>query len=317
VLSGARPIGTEVCERVHRAIEQLDYQPSYAAGALAGGRSKAIALVVPDGDFALTATYGEFINGTAMGAQEAGYHLLLHTAADSAVEEMRQLHGSGVIAGVVLMEIRLRDSRVKTLREAGVPLVLIGRTANPVDLDFVDRDFVHDSRLAVDHLHALGHRRIALVNEQRPRGHAKLGVDERFSQGIHERSAELGMTVQEVFFPNRPEAGQDALAAVLALRPRVTAVLTLGDLLSLGFISATHQRGIDVPHDLSVIALAGVGPNVGLTSPPLTTVSIPDRLLGEAAAQALIRRLSDPDAELTQSLWTGTLTVRGTTARRK
>ncbi|MEK8110214.1 hypothetical protein NKG94_49670 [Micromonospora sp. M12] len=69
-----------------------------------------------------------------------------------------------MLDGVVLMEVQLADERVTVLQEAGVPLVLIGRTGDTSTLSYVDIDFDQTVREAVAHLVGLGHRQIVYVN---------------------------------------------------------------------------------------------------------------------------------------------------------
>lgn len=69
-----------------------------------------------------------------------------------------------MLDGAVLMEVQVEDGRVAALQEAGVPLVLIGRTGDTTGLSYVDIDFEQTVREAVDHLVGLGHRRIVYVN---------------------------------------------------------------------------------------------------------------------------------------------------------
>ena len=85
------------------------------------------------------------------------------------------LTSNGLVDGVLLMEVCLDDDRVEALSTAGRPLAMIGRTADPSSLAHVDIDFEQTLNDAVDHLHQLGHHRIAFVNHDRSEHEAGYG----------------------------------------------------------------------------------------------------------------------------------------------
>ena len=70
------------------------------------------------------------------------------------------LVGQGLVDGLVLMEVQMEDQRVQMLTEHKMPFTLIGRTRDHAGLYCVDIDFDTSIELAIEHLVALGHRRI-------------------------------------------------------------------------------------------------------------------------------------------------------------
>ena len=82
-LSGERTISDETRKKVLKAVAQLDYRPNFAAGALAGGKSKTIALVSPSGEFGIALIALEYINGAGEAARARGYHLVIWPSQES------------------------------------------------------------------------------------------------------------------------------------------------------------------------------------------------------------------------------------------
>src|ERR1700742_1020723 len=148
-LTGARPISAATRERIQHAMEDLGYTPNAFARGLKSKRSRIIALLFPRDGRDLGLSTFEYILGASDHAQELGYHLLLWTTEAEALDELGQLARQGLVDGALLMEVRLRDQRLEVLSESGLPFAMIGRTADPVGVDFADTNFDQCARVAV------------------------------------------------------------------------------------------------------------------------------------------------------------------------
>jgi LacI family transcriptional regulator len=95
--------------------------------------------------------------------------------------------------------------------------------------------------------------------------------------------------------------------------PDVTAIVAANDLLALGCYDVLAERGLRCPQDLSVVGFNDM-PFADRFDPPLTTVRIPHREIGSAAAELLLERLGDGDAEAPQVRLQPTFVARGSTA---
>ena len=313
-LTGKRSISEETKKRVLKAVRELDYHPNFAAGLLAGGKSKSLAMLFPTGEAGISPSALDYFTGAANGARECGYHLLLWPSEETEMQEIQGFVNSGLVAGVLLMEITLNDERVETLFGAGIPITLIGRTADNRNLNYVDRDFVKVANIAVEYLHSLGHRHVAFINTARSRGVANLGNDIRFHEAITTRAQEMNMTAVELLAENKASAGREALLMLCEIYPEVTAVMGLNDLSTFGFMSAAAEFEVKIPEHLSLMSLSSSPSQTTMSWPPLTTINSPSHRMGRDAARILIDQLNNPKHEVQQHLWVGDLEVRGTTA---
>lgn len=315
-LSGERPVKPETRARILAAVAELNYVPHFAAGALAGKRSKAIALLFAGSELAISPVALEYVTGAANAARARGYHLILWPSDETALADVKRFSLSGLLAGVLLMEIRLEDQRVEALQELNIPITLIGRTKNTGEIPFVDRDFSAVAKAATSYLADLGHKKIGLLTQRRGKDELVLGVDSRFKSEVLTAAKSESFEICELSVENSAQAGREACAALHENHPDATALVALPDLATMGFLSAAQELGIRIPHDFSVLALNTPDNQVGLTWPPLCTVTIPANEMGRAAADILIDQL---EAEQTQSriqqLWAGELSIRGTTAK--
>jgi DNA-binding LacI/PurR family transcriptional regulator len=192
-LSGKRAISEPTRRRVFAAMSALDFHPHASGRALASRRTRAIALLFPALAKGLSEMRLEFVTSAAEAAAERGYSFLLSTSPADDADVLRLLR-SGLVDGLILMEIKLRDSRVDLLRDRGYPFALIGHCERNDGLSFVDLDFADAIERAVRHLAELGHRRIAFVNAASGLLDVGYGPTARSLAGFERVVAELGLT---------------------------------------------------------------------------------------------------------------------------
>jgi DNA-binding LacI/PurR family transcriptional regulator len=316
VLSGTRSISEETRKKVLSAIKELDYRPNHAAGSLAGGRSKIIAFIVPSGKSGMSPSFVEYISGVSNAVRERGYHLTIYNNNEITPKEIYHFYQSGVLDGVVLMEIEYNDKRVEFLTSRHVPLVLIGRTGKDDKLSFVDRDFETDGEAAVNYLSKLGHTSIALIRVRRSEKDTGISADIRFFESIKKACKQLGVTLWDRYSENSAAAGRETFIKLRNEHPEISAAITLGDYLTFAFVNAANEFGIKVPKDYSILALAIPDISIELTWPALTTLTVKDEELGYNAGKILLDRLENESEESVHQLWRGELVERGTTAKK-
>jgi DNA-binding LacI/PurR family transcriptional regulator len=305
-LSGKRTVSEETRIRIQEAIKELGFQPHAAARALASRSSTTISLFFPATRDDVQLESHIFMAGVAEATGEAGYSLLVSTAAKDPDDIAAALE-TGRADGVILMEVAMQDQRVERLRTGDHPFSLIGRCEDLEGVSYVDFDFEHAVRLALGHLAELGHRNVALVN----RAPTLAGVDygpairtrTAFEQGCQELSLEGGGVVCD--------SSGDAYARVrgfLEGAPQCTAAITLSVTFA-PLLAVLRDLGRTVPGDFSVVAI--VASQVAeLVTPPLTTVDLPAFEMGRLGSEILIRRLERHDDPPLQVVLRGELRVR-------
>ena len=99
---------------------------------------------------------------------QAGYAFVLLTQPDREGETLDPFFYSGLLDGVILFQVRRHDPRIEALKDAGLPFVLIGQTADNTGLAYVDIDIIAAMTWCVSHLAELGHRHIACLHQDDP-----------------------------------------------------------------------------------------------------------------------------------------------------
>jgi len=310
-------------EHVRAVAAELGYEPSPSARALSSGRTRMVALVVPD---VTNPYYFGIVRGTAARLRAAGYvHVLVDTeesvdAEDRALRALRPTVDGAVLAASRLDDARLqrwaRDLRLVTLNRP-----LPGGAGRGVLVDTAG-----GSVRALEHLAALGHRCVAYAA-----GPPTSWSDQRRRAALRTAARRLGveLVVLGPFAPVR-EAGADAADAVLAARvptarvptarvptarvptARVTAVLAFDDLLAFGMLDRFAARDVDVPGDVSVVGCDDVF-GADLVRPGLTTVAAPIERVGALAADLLLARIEGQDPPPLRQVPTR-LVIRGSTS---
>lgn len=291
-LSNARPVSAATRARIEQAMRDLGYQPNLVARSLARRRSNTLALTFPTSENALGGTAMGFVAAAADRAREHGYHLVLWPFPAESADEVRDLATQGLADGVILMEVRLEDARVRALSEAGVPFAMIGRTAEHEGLPFVDIDFEATTEQAVATLHALGHRAIGFLNHSESSRLAGYGPTVRAQAGYDAAMRRRGLVPVSTHARENAPGGRTAVTDLFAHEPRMTALVAMNEDATFGAMAELRQRGYDIPTDFSVLSIVS-SPGVGeKTIPVLTTMRAPGAELGRLAVDSLLSQLA-------------------------
>jgi DNA-binding LacI/PurR family transcriptional regulator len=289
ILSGVPvriPVSDETRDRVLAIATELGYRPHPSARALRGAPTMLLGAVVRD---ITDAFFSSAIAALAAAARERGYSLVLGDARSKAAEalaltavlEERQCDAI-VLVGDLRDEPRLFDD----LRGARIRVVALWHGSERPGRPFptVGVDNRAGVRLAMSHLTAVGHRRIAFV------GADSLGdMQERLS-AYREYSAMTGFPPMKQYIrivPNRLSSGDRALTALLQAEPRPTAVIAANDTLALGLIHAAWEHGVAIPDELSLVGFDDIS-LAAAAVPPLTTVRMPTAEIVAAGVEIAI-----------------------------
>lgn len=294
----------ETRERVREAMRTLDYRPNSDARALASRRADRIGVLI---DSALEVGPNSTARAVEMAAQRAGYRVTSVMVSDPATSSAHGALQHLVTQGVdALCVIAPRSSSLALVRElhTGVPTLVVTADADETFYT-VAVDQAEGAALAVRHLAALGHRRIAHLagpsdwldaiarSESWAAELRALGLPPA-QRWIGDWTADSGYRV-----------GMDA-------EIDCTAVFAANDQMALGLTHALVERGLDVPGDVSIVGFDDL-PEARHYRPPLTTVRQDFAALGERALEKLVAELRGEEPAR-QSLIAPTLIVRASTA---
>jgi LacI family transcriptional regulator len=299
VFNGYKDVSAATKQRVLDTARELDYAPSAAARTLVKQRSELIGIVLftgvehPDIGHPF---FQEVLVGLKHGLGDSGYDVLLfaseqpHSSRNGKHSYLRRARHHRV-DGVVLWGVDRDDPEVERLLESKIPLIGVDLDVAGERASYVASDNVGGARLAVRHLHELGHRRIATIagpENMRPGADRLLGYRAELQALGVERRAEYERAGD--FYT---ESGEVAMRALLQLAEPPTAVFAAADLMAVGAIKAANDAGLRVPGDLAVVGFDDIQ-LAGLLNPSLTTIRQDKPGLGLAAARALVEQIERP-----------------------
>jgi DNA-binding LacI/PurR family transcriptional regulator len=296
-LSGKRPVSEATRRRIHRVIDELDYRPSATARALAEGRTRTIALVVPPVRQRMSDMQLTFVAGVVEAAARQDLDVLLSPSGAEHDRSFERLVSSRRVDGVIVMEIGLQDRRVTRLQESRIPFVTIGRLADPSATAWVDVDYQDLTGRLVDHLVDLGHRELALINRPQELLDAGYGPARRALAGFTAAVAARGVTGEALCCPDERTAAEAVLLGLLDRRPGTTALVAVNEAALPGIQLALERLGRVIPKDFSMAAVV-VGHWAEDFRPPLTAADVPAVAMASEAVGLLCRRIEDPAAPL-------------------
>jgi DNA-binding LacI/PurR family transcriptional regulator len=290
VLSGNRPISPETRRRVEESIAELGFRPHAGARSIRRQTTNVIAMVLPIMSDGQSRVLMPFVFAILQAARAQGMNLLLLTAEDG-VAEIRNVVGSAMVDGVIVMEIQVHDPRVPVLRSMGRPAVLIGTPEDPADLVHVDFDFAAAGAMCVQHLVDLGHRHIGIFGQSQEIYTLEAGYAVRAKAGTLEALAARGLG--GVFTPAEANhAGvAKALEDLFGQDPALTALIVYNEQALPLVLDRLAQLGRHVPGDMSILAICPDEQAERLV-PAVSAVAFPAAELGALAFERLAGLIS-------------------------
>lgn len=288
-LRGLPNVAPGTRERVQKVARELRYRPDPSASRLATGRTNAVAMAVPVLD---SWYFAQVMAGAEAVLSHAGYDLLLFSI-DSDQTRRRVLSGPLVkrADGLILVDLRVPPDESDELAAFGVKVVTIGFEVDGASMVAVNDRWI--GRTAVEHLLGLGHRRIALMAGL-PDDPMRFAVPEHRREGYVAALAAEGVEPRddyEVSGNFSVAGGQEAMERLLDLPEPPTAVFAMSDEMAFGAMRAVWDRGLRVPHDISVI---GVDDHDFSHVIELTTIQQEVGEHGAVAARMMLEHLHDP-----------------------
>lgn len=304
-------VNPQTADRVLKAADELGYRPNRIARGLKTSRSHTIGVLIPD---ITNPLFPPILRGIEDRLDAAGYtSLIVNTDNDPARERvyLEAMRGRQV-DGFISATARLDRELLAEMAGAGTPLVLVNRSLEDGSVAAVAVDDRRGIGLAVEHVVALGHERIGHVA-----GPQNLSTGHRRHLGFVQamRAAGLRAPAKRVRFAAyfTEDEGARSAGELLDGATDLTAIVAANDLLAIGCYDALESRGLRCPDDISIVGFNDM-PFVDRLRPPLTSVRVPQREIGQAAADLLLERLSGADEPARETLLEPTLSVRDSTA---
>ena len=296
-----------------RAAAALNYYPNSHARTLVSGRSRLLGLIVSD---ITNPFFPELVHSFEALATQHQYDLIITSTGYQTARMTgcvrRMLERK--VDGVAIMTSEMDLGLIKELARRGVPLVFMDVGRVGPRMSHVLIDYAHGIRQAVDHVAALGHKRVGFITGPLDL-HSARTRRQAFLDGLRARGLRpYPKLIREG--THTAEGGQHAMAALLRAGRPPTAVVCSNDWTAIGALHAIDAAGLRVPGDVSVVGFDDI-PLASYTSPPLTSVRMSAGDVGSTAFDALFRLMGGDRLEGDVYQVPTTLVVRKSTGRPK
>ncbi len=274
-------------QRVLSAISRLDYRPNTLARGLVSGKTRSLAVVIPQ---ITDPFYPEFVQGVESVARAQEYHVFLSHTDDDPAQEYHTLEALAgkQVEGVILCGTRLNDAQLLQANALHTLVVITNRPPRTVPTIHVQEA---EGLFAVtSHLIALGHHHIGHIARLQHGRSARL---EGYQQAIAAHGLAANPQATVAVNVAHIESGRAAARRLLAQCPAVTAITCYNDLTAIGAMQACQMLGRQVPTDIAVVGFDDLT-LAELVSPALTTVHVARHRLGQMAGELLLQLRADP-----------------------
>ncbi|MCG5218192.1 LacI family DNA-binding transcriptional regulator [Streptosporangium sp. KLBMP 9127] len=296
VLNGL-PTREETVRKVLAAANELGYVPNSVARSLKSRRTNQVAFAMADIG---NPVYLAMIREIQPVLKAAGYRLVLHSTDADVGDEIDVLRSLGerYVDGLIMIPLRVTAELVTAITVARAPVVVIGSVPEGTAVDNVRTDSRSGLRLAMEHLHALGRRRIGFLNGPpdtvpgAARGAAYIATLAALGLPYDPRLVEVG----DFYRLEGAQAAERLLARLAADggAPGLDALMCANDLIALGALDVLRRAGLRVPEDVAVAGMDDVD-LAAAAWPAVTSVSLGSAERGKAAAELLLDRLENGD----------------------
>jgi DNA-binding LacI/PurR family transcriptional regulator len=301
----SRAIPEPTRQRIQVAAQALNYRPNFLARSLRKRRTYTVGLIIEEiGD-----AYGSMvISGVEAHLRQHNYFFLtvIHRHDAAMLREHSHLLLERGVEGFITVDTSLTEPLpLPTVSVAG------HRTLKGVTNIVLDQE--RGARVALEHLFALGHRKIAFM-----KGQPSSSDSEDRWKAVCKVARQLGLPMDSDLVVNlefddpSPQLGYPYAKQLLARKKPFTALFAYNDISAIGAIRAIQEQGLRIPEDVSVVGFDDI-PWAAFHTPSLTTVRQPLGKMGQMAAEALIQKIEHGGEHSSEIAVEPTLVVREST----
>lgn len=316
VFNNSPKVTSETRDRVISVAHRLNYQPHAFAQALARKRSNTLSAIIP---FFTNYFFIEVLKGVQESLSSIGYDLIIHGANNR--EQLEEYLGrsmkKGRADGTLIFSLPLPDSVAEEFLRKDLPLILVD-SYHP-SFDSIRIDNHEGTRIAVEHLIALGHRQIGMINANV----CSVPAQERLIS-FRATLSRHGIPADERFIRNSDSSQNDGFSRDAGYRDMKillesgvklpAAFFVSSDIQAVGVQAALREHGLSVPGDVAMVSFDNIEISKYFG---LTTMSQPMYKMGELAVKKMFERINNVHGEVTSVNFTPSLIVRSSCGANK
>lgn len=282
VLNNVSVVKTSTRVRVMKAIRELKYHPNLHARSLAGGKSRTVGVIVSNLE---NPFFFDIYRTIETEAHSRGLDVVMANTdyrPEQLVSSIRLMIGRRV-AGLAAIVSEMDPALIKELNEARIPAVFYDVGVQKQNITNIRVNYRRGIEKILDYLYSLGHRKLGFIGH-----HAVLEpINERMRTVMKAVSRYPSIEVRTAADADTLEGGREASRSLLSTGFEPTALICVNDITAVGALRELRERGLRVPHDMSVTGFDNVK-LAEFCQPALTTVHIPRDRIGHIICSRLL-----------------------------
>lgn len=294
VINGTKYVSEKTRKKVEKVIEETGYILNFNAKSLKKLETKTIGVVISD---IKNKFFIDVIHAIDEEARNRGFKVILANSDESEdrqteiVNAMYERRVDGLIFSPTVHTI---ERTIPFLKKVQLPTVLIDRKIED-GFDWVGIENVQATKLLVQHLIQLGHKRISLVA-----GVKGINTTEERITGYTEALKEAGLPLEESFIiigESRSMPAEEKVREMIEGTPDCpTAIIAANNLMVLGTMRALKKMNVSIPEDIALVSFDDFE-GADLFHPGLTAIAQPCAKIGSKAVNLLLERIKNPNKE--------------------
>jgi DNA-binding LacI/PurR family transcriptional regulator len=234
------------------------------------------------------AFFMELVAGMEETLSPHGLSVLLHMVPDHDAEQAtwRRWDADRLVDALVVVDLRVDDSRVRTLTDLRLPSVVLGGPDDGLPVSSVYVDDGAAARAVVEGLFNLGHRRLGRISGPRQLWHTR-----RRDEAFAAECARRDMTIRTLEGDYTESAGTRLTQELLTDGPPPTALVYDNDAMAAAGLAQAAAAGLPVPQAVSVVAWDD-STLCRLTSPSLSVIAVDVHAMGEQLAGVVLEAIA-------------------------
>ncbi|EHJ51831.1 LacI family DNA-binding transcriptional regulator [Streptococcus macacae] len=293
VLKNNASISEKTKIKVKKAMADLGYVPNLAAQMLASGLTYCVGVVLPplmSPDRLNDPFFMEILTAINDEATQNQFTVSIATSDTMAdlKDQVQLMHRQKRVDGFIVLYSERKDPVRRYLMENEIPFVIIGAPAGlENETTYIDNDNQLMAKTAVDYLYSKGHENILFVTNDQ----SSDIYTERY-KGYQKGMQALRLSsYQSALFDSKKAT---TLAAFIERiqNENITALVIIGDVISIRVIQFLSFYDIAVPEDISLISFNNSS-YATLLHPYLTTFDINVSRLGRTSLHCLLEKIED------------------------
>ncbi|MBD3861620.1 LacI family DNA-binding transcriptional regulator [Bacillus sp. 28A-2] len=295
--------------RVMDAANKLGYHPNALARGLIMNKTNMIGVVMGDIE---NPFFSAMLENLTELLKDKGFQILFVYTKNGLIQENEIMQFVEYkVDGIIVTDALLHSNFVNQLEKFNIPVVLLYRNITNSSCHYVGMDNYNAGKQIAHFLFKLGHKHFAYL-----KGHHQTSTNfERqkgFTDFLNEHSIQPIIEAGGYSY----SSGYDAALSLLSKSPSIDALFCADDIMAIGVLDAAKSLHINVPEDLSIIGFDDI-PMANWPPYSLTTWKVPLEELVQIAVETLVSCVGGTLLTPKNTLLTGKLVVRNSTAKNR